>query len=240
MVNKARCADFKTTNGQAVSFLNRLDSVGRFVKLTTMTAESMITIKQVTGAEFEAAIPELARLRIQVFREFPYLYDGTWEYEQKYLCTYSESGAAVAILALDGSRIVGASTGVPMVHETDEFKKPFVETGYDPTRIFYCGESVLLPAYRGKGIYKAFIRGREAYARACDGELGPFDYCCFCAVERDENHPLRPDDYQPLNAVWRHYGYVKRSDLLTHYRWKDIDQPEETAKPMAFWLKRLA
>jgi hypothetical protein len=202
-----------------------------------MTVNSTLTIKQVTGSELEAAIPELARLRIEIFREFPYLYDGTWEYEEKYLRTYTESGAAIAILALDGSRIVGASTGVPMVHETQEFKKPFIEAGYDPAGIFYCGESVLLPAYRGKGVYKAFIRGREAYARS--GEAGSFDYCCFCAVERDGNHPLRSDDYQSLDAVWRHFGYIKRSDLLTQFRWKDIDRPRETAKPMAFWIKPL-
>ncbi|HEX7028823.1 MAG TPA: GNAT family N-acetyltransferase [Gammaproteobacteria bacterium] len=204
-----------------------------------MTTDSTITIRQITSGELEDAIPELARLRIQVFREFPYLYDGTWEYEEKYLRTYSESGAAIAILALDGARIVGASTGVPMSHETGEFKRPFIEGGYDPARIFYCGESVLLPEYRGKGIYKEFIRGRENYARTRDGSPGPFDYCCFCAVERDENHPLRPDDFQPLDAVWRHFGYVKRPDLLTEFRWKDIDQPHETAKPMTFWVKPL-
>lgn len=202
-----------------------------------MTTDPAIALKQVTGAELASVIPELARLRIQVFREFPYLYDGTWEYEEKYLRTYIESGAAIAILALDGARIVGASTGVPMAHETAEFKKPFVEAGYDPARIFYCGESVLLPAYRGKGLYKAFIRGREAYARTCPGG---FDYCCFCAVERDGNHPLRPDDYRPLDAVWRYFGYEKRPDLLTQLRWKDIDQPRETAKPMAFWIKPLS
>lgn len=202
-----------------------------------MTTAAAIILKQVTGAELAPVIPELARLRIQVFREFPYLYDGTWEYEEKYLRTYIESSAAIAILALDGARIVGASTGVPMAHETEEFKKPFVEAGYDPARIFYCGESVLLPAYRGRGLYKAFIREREAYARTGPGG---FDYCCFCAVERDGNHPMRPNDYQPLDAVWRHFGYEKRPDLLTRFRWKDIDQPRETAKPMVFWVKPLS
>lgn len=202
-----------------------------------MTTDPAIVLKQATGAELVSVIPELARLRIRVFREYPYLYDGTWEYEEKYLRTYIESGAAIAILALDGSRIVGASTGVPMVHETAEFKKPLVEAGYDPARIFYCGESVLLPAYRGRGLYKAFILGREAHARNCAPE--GFNYCCFCAVERDGNHPLRPDGYRPLDAVWRHFGYEKRPDLLTRFRWKDIDQPRETAKPMTFWIKPL-
>lgn len=48
-----------------------------------MTTDPAITLKQVTGAELASVVPELARLRIRVFREFPYLYDGTWEYEEK-------------------------------------------------------------------------------------------------------------------------------------------------------------
>ena len=33
-----------------------------------------------TGASLERYIPELARLRIEVFRAWPYLYDGDQEY----------------------------------------------------------------------------------------------------------------------------------------------------------------
>lgn len=180
-------------------------------------------------------IPDLARLRIRVFREFPYLYEGTETYENKYLRTYSESAEAIVILALDENRIIGASTGVPMAHENDAFKKPFIDGGYDPEKIFYCGESVLLPAYRGRGIYKQFIHRREDYARS----LKRFEYCCFCAVQRADDHPLKPADYEPLDKIWGHYGYHKTPELVANFRWKDIDQPEETEKPMVFWIKKL-
>lgn len=195
---------------------------------------SEITIKHIPGPELGPYLSDLARLRITVFRDFPYLYDGTIEYEEKYLKTYLNSSESIAILALDGETVVGASTGLPMEHETEEFQRPFVEHGYDPARIFYCGESVLLKAYRGKGIYKEFFLGREGQAR----KLGR-DWCTFCCVQRPADHPLRPPDYVPLDAVWNKFGYVQHPELTTRYTWKDVDQPEETAKTMVFWLKDL-
>lgn len=194
-----------------------------------------IEIRTLSGREIEHYLADLARLRIQVFQDFPYLYDGTAEYEARYLQTYVNSPDSVIILALDAGTVIGASTGIPMEHETEEFKRPFIEHGYDPDRIFYCGESVLLKDYRGRGIYKHFFTGREAHAR----RLSRFDYCSFCCVQRPSDHPKRPVDYAPLDPIWTKFGYVRHAELQTGYKWKDIDGAEETPKPMVFWLKSL-
>jgi GNAT superfamily N-acetyltransferase len=196
-----------------------------------------ITIRRFTGhdPELKHHLADLARLRIQVFRSFPYLYDGTPEYEEKYLETYTNCPESIVVLVLDGDKVVGATTGLPMDQETPEFQKPFVEQGFDPARIFYCAESVLLPDYRGRGIYPKFFEEREGHAR----KLGRFDLCCFCCVQRPENHPLRPADYAPLDRIWSKFGYVKHPELATTYDWKDVDESEETSKPMVFWLKSL-
>ena len=192
-----------------------------------------IEIKHLSGSEIEAYIPDLARLRIEVFRDFPYLYDGTPEYEERYLQTYVEAPDSVVVLAIDHGKVIGASTGLPMEDETYEFRRPFVEHGYDPARIFYCGESVLQKDYRGRGIYKQFFTGREGQAIA----LGRFDYCTFCCVQRPADHPLRPADYAPLDPIWTKFGYVCHPELRTTYAWKDVGEAEESAKPMVFWLK---
>jgi hypothetical protein len=194
-----------------------------------------ITIESLSGKAIEDYIPDLARLRIEVFRDFPYLYEGNLEYEEKYLRTYVESPESIVVLARDGERVVGASTGLPMEHETEEFQKPFREQGYDPGRIFYCAESVLLTEYRGRGIYKKFFEGRESHAL----RLSRFDYCAFCCVQRPADHPLRPSDYVPLDAVWARFGYVKHPELIAYYAWKDVGESEETLKPMVFWIKSL-
>ena len=41
-----------------------------------------IRIERRSGAALEHYVPELARLRIEVFRDFPYLYDGDYDYEK--------------------------------------------------------------------------------------------------------------------------------------------------------------
>jgi len=185
--------------------------------------------------ELKSFLPDLARLRIEVFRDFPYLYDGTIEYEQHYLETYTQCPESIVVLVLDGDQVVGATTGLPMDAETPEFQKPFLEKGMDPTRIFYCAESVLLPAYRGRGIYPRFFEEREGHARA----IGRFDLCSFCCVQRSEDHPLRPAGYVPLDRIWNKFGYAKHPELHTTYDWKDVDEETESSKPMVFWLKPL-
>lgn len=195
----------------------------------------MLKIRSVSGEALKDYIPALAALRIRVFREFPYLYDGDLAYEEDYLNTYVQAPDSVIVLVFDDDQIVGASTAIPMVNETVEFKQPFVDAGYNPDEIFYCGESVLLPDYRGKGMGVAFFEAREAHA----AKLGGFKFSCFCAVDRPENHPRRPANYEPLDRFWQKRGYRKTPQLATTYSWKDLDEAMQSAKPMTFWMKEL-
>ncbi len=192
-------------------------------------------VERHSGTSLERYIPELARLRIAVFREFPYLYAGDYDYEATYLKTYIRSSGSVIVLVLDGEQVVGASTGLPLAHETAEFKRPFVEHGYPVEQVFYFGESVLLSAYRGHGLGVRFYHEREAHAR----ELSGFTWTAFCAVERPADHPRRPPDYVPLDEFWQRRGYTRHPELRTEYVWQDLDETAASPKPMVFWLKPL-
>lgn len=194
-----------------------------------------LQVKRCIGRELADHVPELARLRITVFREFPYLYDGDTAYEERYLKTYTDSADSAVVLVMDGARIVGASTALPLVDETDNVIAPFRQQGLDVDGIFYLGESVLLPEYRGRGLGVRFFEEREAHARS----LGRFHTSCFCAVDRPEDHPRRPPDYQPLNRFWEKRGYQIQPDLKASFSWRDLDEPGESPKAMTFWMKRL-
>ncbi|MCB2427919.1 GNAT family N-acetyltransferase [Methylophaga pinxianii] len=195
----------------------------------------MLELKRLSGEALNQYIPELSRLRIQVFRDFPYLYDGDPEYEARYLQTYIQSPDSVIVLAFDGDKVVGASTGIPLKYETDEVKAPFIKAGIDVDSVFYCGESVLLSQYRGQGAGVAFFDHREEHAR----ELGGYKYSCFCGVQRPEDHPRRPAGFRPLDNFWRKRGYEKHPELQTTFSWKELDEDEESPKPMTFWMKKL-
>jgi GNAT superfamily N-acetyltransferase len=196
--------------------------------------EMPLSVRALSGPEAARHVDALAQLRITVFREFPYLYDGTAEYERRYLETYFRCPDSVVVLVEDGGRIVGASTGLPMVYEEEAFRRPFDERGLDTRHVFYCGESVLLSEYRGRGVGKAFFTAREARARKVGAR-----WMSFCAVVRPADHPLRPAAYRPLDAFWTATGFCKTDGLQSTYRWKDIDQAEETEHLMQYWIKEL-
>ncbi|GAB4289687.1 MAG: GNAT family acetyltransferase [Roseovarius sp.] len=194
----------------------------------------MIRIERLKGAALEAALDDLARLRIEVFRAWPYLYDGDPAYEAAYLETYRESPRAILVGAFDGERLVGAATGTPMEDHAAEFGAALEALGLPLSRIFYCAESVLLAQYRGQGVGHAFFDAREDHARA----LGR-SHAAFCGVVRPEDHPLRPQGYRPLDGFWRRRGYAPVPGAVAHYRWKDIDQPAETEHALQFWMRQL-
>lgn len=194
-----------------------------------------ISIASFTGPDAHQYITELARLRITIFRDFPYLYDGDMTYEEEYLQTLLDAPESIIVIAFDGNQVIGASTAMPMENETANIKDPWIRNGYNPGRIFYFGESVLQKGYRGKGIGVRFFEEREKWAR----QLERFDLLTFCGVVRSAHHPLRPANYRPLDDFWKKRGFIPTNDLTCQISWKDLDQAEETAKSLHFWFKRL-
>lgn len=193
-----------------------------------------LRIERVVGADVRRHLDAVAALRITVFRDWPYLYDGDAAYEREYLDAYGASADSVFVLAFDGDTIVGASTGLSLADDSAEFRAPFDAAGLDASRVFYFGESVLLPAYRGRGAGHAFFDHREAHARA----LGRFDLTAFCAVDRDPADPRRPAGHRDNDAFWSRRGYTRQPGMTMRLRWNEIDQGE-TEHALTFWMRPL-
>ena len=187
-----------------------------------------------SGTAIAPLLDALAALRIRVFHDYPYLYDGDHAYEARYLERFGAAPDALLAAAFTGERLVGAATALPLIHEHEDFKTPFEHQGIDPATVFYLAESVLLPAWRGRGAGHAFFDHREAAAR----RLG-YATAAFCAVVRPPDDPRRPEGYRPLDSFWRRRGYHPVAGLTTTFRWKELGQTAETAKPMQFWLREL-
>ncbi len=173
-------------------------------------------------------------MRITVFREYPYLYEGSTSYEEKYLRRYAESEQCIVVLVKDGEKIVGASTGMPLADEALEVVDPIRKAGHDIYEWFYLAESVLLPEYRGRRIGHRFFEERILHAV----DYG-YTRACFCAVARPDDHPLRPDNYRPLVPFWNRQGFKKASNLETAFSWKEIGEATESKKTMEYWVRQL-
>jgi GNAT superfamily N-acetyltransferase len=193
-----------------------------------------LRLQRLSGQEILTQMEALAALRIRVFRDWPYLYEGTAEYEAHYLQVYVDCPRSLAVLVWDGERCIGASTCLPLADALPDMQQPFVARGMDLSRIDYFGESVLLREYRGRGVGVEFFRQREAHAR----EQG-LSICAFCSVDRAAGDPRRPADYVGNDAFWTHRGYRKQPQMISHFSWPDIGATESSDKPMTFWTREL-
>jgi glycerophosphoryl diester phosphodiesterase len=205
----------------------------RFVTNDVIETAASWRVVSVVGAAIAPYLQALAELRIRVFREWPYLYDGDLAYESHYLQTYSSSSQSLFVLAFDGERIVGCATAVPLCDESANCQAPFLAAGYDVKEILYFGESVLDVAYRGRGIGHAFFDHRERHALGLPG----IRRTVFCAVERAPDDPRRPANTRSLETFWERRGYRRHAKLSAAFDWPELESAHSLSHPMVFWMR---
>lgn len=195
---------------------------------------SAVEIRPVTGVAVEPWLDDLAKLRLRVFRDYPYLYDGSLDYEKDYLEQYANSVDSVFVLALENNLVVGAATGLPLSDADPAFRQAIAASNKVIDKVFYFGESVLLPEYRGEGIGHRFFDLREYYA----ADFGYTD-TCFCSVQRAADDPRCPPDYRPLESFWRGRGYQPEAGMTASFAWTDVGDQHDSDKTLQFWWRQL-
>lgn len=199
-----------------------------------MPAEFAASVEVERVGRDDLSLRALSTLRMTVFQGWPYLYDGSLEYEANYLSEFLNDPAAVLVVARIGEIPVGMATASPMATQSDAITAPFQAAGLDVGQLFYFGESVLLPQFRGMGVGHRFFDEREAAARAAGANRA-----LFCAVEREADHPSRPAGARDLTTFWQGRGYRIAPRFTTVMRWKEVGQDTESDHVMRFWLKTL-
>lgn len=194
----------------------------------------VISENLLTGPAVEASLEALAALRIDIFREYPYLYDGIRDDELKYLRHYMETPHAFVIAVNDSDSMIGAATGTPLCYEPEDIIYRFAGTSYPVTETFYVGELLFYPAYRNGGLGLRLLEKIEEYV--CT--LGTYRYLTCATVVRPDNHTQCPEIYVPINRFLARSGFNKLSDVTTSFAWREIDGTSRD-HPMQFWVKEL-
>ncbi len=196
----------------------------------------MIQYKLYRGAEILPIAKDLATLRVTIFRDYPYLYEGSVEEDMHYTSSIAQSESAFVILALDDDKVVGALTAYEMEESEAEVREPYSTTEYASYRSCYIGETLLLPHYQGRGgvgirLYK---RG-EAIIR----EEG-YEAVVVCTVDRASDDCRRPESYHDVNVTLRKLGFEVIPDLKATFWWREIGGgDEERENKMSYLVKTL-
>ena len=74
----------------------------------------------IRGSEIEKYVDQLGRFRLEVFRDYPYLYDRSIEYERAYLGRYSRNPESLLLILRDAHGIISACKGTPLNGEDNE------------------------------------------------------------------------------------------------------------------------
>jgi len=195
---------------------------------------SMLSRTLLTGNEIVAVLDDLATLRLTIFEEFPYLYRGKRADELAYLRSYAEKSDACVLVVRDGALVVGAATGMPLIHEDHQLCDAMAATELPLDAIYYVGELLFLPAWRNRGLGQKLLTQMEAHIRS----LGRYRTLTCATVERPDDHPLRPPDYTPITRFLARTGFDCLPGIITHFTWCETDGVKRE-HAMRFWLKQL-
>jgi hypothetical protein len=198
--------------------------------------DNPVSVEVLQGAALLPHLEELARLRISVFRDWPYLYDGSVENEREYLKAFAKAQSSTMVLARaqtpGGAVVVGVATAMALSEESKSIRKPFAAAGLDVSQWFYLAESVLQPEYRGRRLGHAFFDEREAA-----GKRAGFHKFTFCAVQRNDDDPRRPTDARSLEPFWRQRGYAPLG-FSCSLQWKEVGGATPTPQKLQFWARQ--
>lgn len=193
-----------------------------------------ISLQAFTGEEAKKYLKQIANIRITMFKEFPYLYEGSLEDEEEYLNIYFSSINSIVLLVLDGDEVVGFSNSIPLNEEMEEIKTPFITNDIDIKKYLYIGELMIKEKYRNKNLSNIIAKSHEEHARENN-----YTNMVFMTVIRPDNHPLKPKNYRPLEPLWKSLGYKPLERMKINFTWKQVDGDIPQENQLGIWSKEL-
>lgn len=163
----------------------------------------------------------LAQMRITYFREYPYLYEGTTEYEINYLEEYKEKALdAYLIQAFDEGQLVGILTGCAFTSDIGVVRdgaRLFKTDRFPIEQYYYIGEAIIIPEYQNQKILPRLLYRLVNEVK----KLNKYQSLCFLTVVRQDNDSQKPLDYRSTDNLWEKLG-CQRAGVKASFEWPTI------------------
>lgn len=215
-----------------------LNSVLLLSTLTLYSTEKTYELKLLTGQDIKPVIGFVAQKRLDTFCEYPYLYEGTMEYERAYLENFSipENNAAIA-MAYYNQKAIGFVTAIPLIHaEIVQESLPSLENeGINTKKCFYISEGIVDQEHRKQKIALRLYGLIKKYAHEKGFTIESV------LNESHEEHPLKPKNYIDINNTFIAHGAVKTiTTLKAIWPTFQVDgSVKEQEHVLQYWVKNL-
>jgi hypothetical protein len=194
-----------------------------------------IHVRSFTGSGLKTYLHPVAKLRMEVFKDYPHHENPDLDRETHYLKKICSNKEAIGVLIFDNTTLVGVSLGYPLCIEESALQHPFKERRLDINSYFYFGDPALLKQYRGRGIGHHFFDAREAHV----AHFKKFKYICFCVPDCPNPDSHRPKDFVSLVDFWRKRGYLHHPEMKCQLFSKKTEEALPPGRQMSFWIKEL-
>jgi hypothetical protein len=195
-----------------------------------------ITLKAFTGPEAFYYWQELVPLVVEVYKEYPYLYDCKMEadwmlyFKQR---TFLHSSLSNVLIIFDNEKVIGFSYSIPLNEEVEIIQHDFLKNNAITRNYLYIGDTLISPYYQGKGLIKKIIASHEEHAQkiVCSSLV-------LVAIDRPENYCSKPSDYRSLDSLWDYLGFQKNG-MKVYESWLQVDTKKVEDNVQSIWIKKL-
>jgi len=184
------------------------------------------------GLAVSPYLKDIAKLRVETLKDFPYLYSGILEKEVEYLeKTFLSSNDSWFLLYLSSFGVAGGIGITPLDMLPNEIKEPFIINGLEISDYMYIGEAMLKRDYRDRGLFKNMLSFAEKQAKQAGKKYAVFSY-----VEREktDNQNNRAGD-----SFWEKFGYFKIINDPIELKWVRSDTRKNEINKLFLWEKQL-
>jgi hypothetical protein len=201
---------------------------------TRISQELKTTYEVLSGHEVIPYLDRLGELRIAVFSEYPYLYDGSIEAEKNYLKMYAQSKSSLVVLSKIDKKIIGFIAGLPFTESLDnDYKDSFLTEVPIEKTVFYLGEILIQIPYRRNKIGNQLFQLFEHQLK-----LKGYKKILGCTVIREANSDKQEEGFS-IEQLIISKGAAKCADLIQRIGWKEVGKDESTEHFMQYWEKEL-